>query len=224
MAEFDPRMVAERVAEEASLILTDDQAQKLAKFASLLLKWNKVYNLTSIKEPEEVVRLHLIDSLLLVEKFEEAGRGARKVLDVGSGGGLPAVPLAIMRPDIEVTMVDSVQKKVIFLRQAIAACRLMKNARAIHVRVEQITDQKFEVITSRAFASLEDMVNLTKGALASNGLWLAMKAKVPEEEIAKLPEGVCVEKVVQLGRENSEFERHLIILKPWGLEKKFEGV
>ncbi len=211
--EFTAAEIRDKVREEIALELTDDQAERLARFATLLLKWNKTYNLTSIKSAEDVVRLHIADSLTLVQHFDEMVGAVKTVLDVGSGGGLPAIPLAIMRPDLSVTLVDAVQKKTIFQRQACVACRL-SNAKALHVRVETLGDQKYEVITCRAFASLKDMIELTRGLLAENGRWLAMKGKIPDDEIAELPDDVEIEKELPLTLENGKIDRVLIVLKP----------
>ncbi len=210
--EFAFTDVKERVQLEIGLELTQDQAEKLARFASLLLKWNKAYNLTSIRDPEEVLRLHLSDSLTLVQHWDELVVNVHTVLDVGSGGGLPAIPLAIMRPDLDVTMVDAVQKKTIFQRQACLTCRL-ENAYAVHARVETLNNRSYDVVTSRAFSSLKDMVDLTRNLLCDNGRWIAMKGKFPEEEIAELPEEVEVEKTYQLTLGQGQIERVLIVLK-----------
>lgn len=210
--EFSASDIRAKVSEEIGLDLTNEQAEKLARFTVLLLKWNKTYNLTSIENPDDVVRLHIADSLTLVQHFDELVPGVRTVLDVGSGGGLPAVPLAVMRPDLYVTMVDAVQKKTIFQRQACVACGL-KNARAVHARVETLKGNKYDIVTSRAFASLSLMVELTRELLADDGRWLAMKGKTPDEEIAELPEDVEVEKQVALTLGNGKIDRVLIILK-----------
>lgn len=211
-AEFIAAEIQEKVLEEIGLELSLSQAERLTRFATLLLKWNKAYNLTSIKNPEEVVRLHIADSLTLVQHFDELVGEAKRVLDVGSGGGLPAIPLAIMRPDLDVTMVDAVQKKTIFQRQAAVTCQL-PNAKAIHARVESIRGEKYDVVTSRAFASLKDMINLTRDLLTDDGRWLAMKGKFPETEIEDLPVDVEVEKQLQLTLGKGKIERVLIVLK-----------
>lgn len=210
--EFNAVEIQEKVRDDIGLVLTQVQAERLALFASLLLKWNKAYNLTSIKNPEEVVRLHIADSLTLVQNFDELAGTAKCVLDVGSGGGLPAIPLAIMRPDLDITMVDAVQKKTIFQRQACLTCHL-SNAKALHARIESLSGRKYDVITSRAFASLKDMVALTRSLLSDNGRWLAMKGKLPEEEIKDLPNDVEVEKQVRLTLGKGEIDRVLIVLK-----------
>ena len=214
--DFDPSVILEKIQEEEELKqleVTDEQAKKLARFSSLLLRWNAVYNLTSIKDPDDVVKLHIIDSLTLVKHLDElAPAKMETVLDVGSGGGLPAIPLAIMRPDLKVTMVDAVQKKIIFLRQVCGGCRLT-NAQALHLRVEQMKGEKYDVITSRAFSSLKTMVTLTRHLLAEDGRWIAMKGKFPESEIQELPEAVKTEKEIFIRLNQGELERVLIGMK-----------
>ena len=119
--DFQASEIQAKVRDEIQLELSEDQAEKLARFSSLLLRWNNAYNLTSIKNPEDVVRLHIADSLTLVQHFSDLVGDVKNVLDVGSGGGLPAIPLAIMRPDLRITMVDAVQKKTLFQKQACVA-------------------------------------------------------------------------------------------------------
>lgn len=212
MYTFDPLEIQKKSEEILGLEVPVQCAEKLALYAQLLLKWNASYNLTSIKNPEDVMTLHLMDSLSLVKNFDDLAGGRKTVLDVGSGGGLPAIPLAIMRPDLSVTMVDAVQKKVIFLRQCIALCKLT-NARALHTRIEKLTGAGYGVVTSRAFASLEDMVSWTKHLLAPDGIWLAMKGKFPQEEIDALPPEIVVEKSQPVNIDQGQFERHLLVLK-----------
>lgn len=207
---LDAASIQKRAMELLAMELTEDQAQKLSRFADLLIKWNASYNLTSITSPKDVLDLHLVDSLALAKCSGDLLDGSKTVLDVGSGGGLPAIPLAIVRPELEITMVDAVQKKTIFQRQAVSMLRL-KNIKAEHTRVEQIKDRTFDVITSRAFASLADMIHLTEHLLAPGGVWLAMKGKFPQEEVDALPQNVSVSTVFTV--ENMKVERHLIALK-----------
>lgn len=207
---LDAASIQKRAMELLAMELTEDQAQKLSRFADLLIKWNASYNLTSITSPKDVLDLHLVDSLALAKCSSDLLDGSKTVLDVGSGGGLPAIPLAIVRPELEITMVDAVQKKTIFQRQAISMLRL-KNIKAEHTRVEQIKDRTFDVITSRAFASLADMIHLTEHLLAPGGVWLAMKGKFPQEEVDALPQNVSISTVFTV--ENMKVERHLIALK-----------
>lgn len=210
--EFLASEIQTKVRDEIQLELTEDQAEKLARFSSLLLRWNNAYNLTSIKNPEDVVRLHIADSLTLVQHFSDLVGEVKNVLDVGSGGGLPAIPLAIMRHDLQITMVDTVQKKTIFQKQACVTCRL-SNVEPIHARIETLKGKTFEVVTSRAFASLKDMVELTRDVLSEDGRWLAMKGKFPDQEIAELPSDIEVEKKLLLTLGNGKIERVLIVLK-----------
>lgn len=210
MQSLDAASIQKRAMELLAMELTEDQAQKLSRFADLLIKWNESYNLTSITSPKDVLDLHLLDSLALAKCSGDLLNGSKTVLDVGSGGGLPAIPLAIVRPELEITMVDAVQKKTIFQRQAISMLRL-KNIKAEHTRVEQIKDRTFDVITSRAFASLSDMIHLTEHLLAPGGVWLAMKGKFPQEEVDALPQNVSISTVFTV--ENMKVERHLIALK-----------
>lgn len=210
MQSLDAASIQKRAMELLAIELTEDQAQKLSRFADLLIKWNESYNLTSITSPKDVLDLHLVDSLALAKCSGDLLNGSKTVLDVGSGGGLPAIPLAIVRPELEITMVDAVQKKTIFQRQAISMLRL-KNIKAEHTRVEQIKDRTFDVITSRAFASLSDMIHLTEHLLAPGGVWLAMKGKFPQEEVDALPQNVSISTVFTV--ENMKVERHLIALK-----------
>ena len=210
MQSLDAASIQKRAMELLAMELTEDQAQKLSRFADLLIKWNESYNLTSITSPKDVLDLHLVDSLALAKCSGDLLNGSKTVLDVGSGGGLPAIPLAIVRPELEITMVDAVQKKTIFQRQAISMLRL-KNIKAEHTRVEQIKDRTFDVITSRAFASLSDMIHLTEHLLAPGGVWLAMKGKFPQEEVDALPQNVSISTVFTV--ENMKVARHLIALK-----------
>ena len=210
MQSLDAASIQKRAMELLAMELTEDQAQKLSRFADLLIKWNESYNLTSITSPKDVLDLHLVDSLALAKCSGDLLNGSKTVLDVGSGGGLPAIPLAIVRPELEITMVDAVQKKTIFQRQAISMLRL-KNIKAEHTRVEQIKDRTFDVITSRAFASLSDMIHLTEHLLAPGGVWLAMKGKFPQEEVDALPQNVSISTIFTV--ENMKVERHLIALK-----------
>lgn len=192
----------------------DAQAvRRLADFGRLLARWNAVHNLTAIRSPVEVLTHHLLDSLALVPPLVRLSQGrAVRVLDVGAGGGLPGIPLAIARPEVDVTLVDAVQKKVAFITQAQLELRL-RNARALHARVETLKLPPFDFITSRAFASLRDFVTLTRGQLAPGGWWLAMKGVVPHQEMAELPEGIAVQDVLELAVPGLAEARHLVVLR-----------
>lgn len=184
----------------------------LGCFADLLLRWNRTYNLTAIREESEVVTHHLLDSAALVPMIAKIAPEAKTLLDVGSGGGLPAVPTALLRPDLSVHAVDTVKKKVTFLQQAQIELGL-KNFRAHHARVENLRLSPFDVITSRAFASLADFTSLTEHLLKPSGLWLAMKGVVPEEEIAALPDFVRVREILPLTVPGLNESRHLIVME-----------
>ena len=191
---------------ELGLDLPAEAQHKLLAFRDLLLKWNKTYNLTALRDPEQAVSHHLLDSLAILP---HVGDGA--LLDVGSGGGLPGIPLAIARPALSVTMVDTVQKKATFLQQAAIELGL-KNVTAHHARVEEMNGQ-FAQISSRAFAELKLFIELTRHLLAPGGRWLAMKGIRPDDEIAALPAGIVVDHIIPLSVPGLDAERHLIILK-----------
>ena len=181
------------------------QAQLLA-FRDLLLKWNKTYNLTALRDPDQAISHHLLDSLAILPHV-----GDGPLLDVGSGGGLPGIPLAITRPTLSVSMVDTVQKKATFLQQAAIQLGL-KNVTAYHARVEQLPGQ-YAQISSRAFAELKLFTDLTRHLLAPGGRWLAMKGVRPDDEIATLPADIVVNQIIPLHVPGLDAERHLIILK-----------
>jgi 16S rRNA (guanine527-N7)-methyltransferase len=188
------------------LDLPDVAQQKLLAFRDLLLKWNKTYNLTALRDPQQAIAHHLLDSLAILPHV-----GPGPLLDVGSGGGLPGIPLAIARPDLTVCMVDAVQKKTTFLQQVVIELGL-RNVTVHHARVEEMVGQ-FAQITSRAFAELTLFVDLTRHLLAPGGRWLAMKGVRPDSEIAALPAGIVVDAIIPLTVPGLEAERHLIILK-----------
>lgn len=188
------------------------QLDALLGHVALLQRWNATYNLTSVREPEQMLIQHLADCLAVIEPLGqrlEAGR----LLDVGSGGGLPGVVIAIMRPGINVTCVDSVGKKAAFIQQVAGELRL-RNLHAEHARVEQLKAAPFDVIVSRAFASLADFSALTRRHLAANGIWMAMKGKSPAEELAELPADVELFHVEQLTVPGLDAERCLIWMRP----------
>ncbi|WP_374325130.1 16S rRNA (guanine(527)-N(7))-methyltransferase RsmG [Azonexus sp.] len=186
--------------------LPDATQQQLLAFRDLLLKWNKTYNLTALRDPAQAISHHLLDSLAILPYV---GDGA--LLDVGSGGGLPGIPLAIARPQLSVRMVDTVQKKATFLLQAAIQLGL-KNVAVDHARVEELSGQ-YAQISSRAFAELKLFVELTRHLLAPDGRWLAMKGVRPDDEIAALPANIVVDRIVPLSVPGLDAERHLIILK-----------
>ena len=189
--------------------LNDSTQAQLLDFAALLLKWNRVYNLTAVRDPKEVITHHILDSLSLLPPLMSHTQGlATRVLDVGSGGGLPGVVLAICRPELDVTCVDAVAKKAAFIQQVAGTLALPK-LHGLHARVETLA-ATWPVITSRAFASLADFTAWSKPALAPGGRWLAMKGKHPTQELAELPPGVRVFHVEPLSVPGLDAQRCLV--------------
>lgn len=188
--------------------LSDTQGEQLLAYGTLMLKWNKVYNLTAVRDPAGVMTHHLLDSLAAVAPLQREWAGKGRLLDVGSGGGLPGVVIAIMRPDIEVSCLDAVAKKAAFVQQVAAELEL-PNLRGLHARVESLAGS-YEVISSRAFASLPDFFNGSVHLLTPGGVWLAMKGKVPSDELAALPAGVAVFHVEQLTVPGLDAERCIV--------------
>lgn len=179
---------------------------RLLDYLELMDKWNQAYNLTAIRNPLEMVDKHLLDSLSLLPHVADGA-----LLDVGAGAGLPGLVLAIVKPGLEVTTVDAVAKKVRFMEHAIRTLKL-PNARALHTRIEEL-DGRYGQITSRAFASLEDFLNLTRHLLAPGGHWLAMKGQIPHDELAALPAWAAVLETPPLHAPAALGERHLIVLR-----------
>lgn len=200
------------------LALTDAQLALCLDYLDLLGKWGKVYNLTAILDPQEMLTHHLLDSLAVVGPLRRhlagAGLETARLLDVGSGAGLPGVLVAIACPNVAVTCVDTVAKKVAFIQQAAVTLRL-SNLRGLHARVETLREG-YDVVSSRAFASLADFVTWSGAALAGQGVWLAMKGKHPADEIAALPEGVEVFHVEQLQVPGLDAERCIVWLRKKG--------
>jgi 16S rRNA (guanine527-N7)-methyltransferase len=203
---------------ELHLSLSDDQVRDLLYFQNLIGKWNKVYNLTAVREQAEMMTHHLLDSLAAVEPLQKylQGRGlsAANLLDVGSGAGLPGVVLAICFPTLAVTCVDTVGKKAAFIKHVSLALGL-SNLTGLHARVETIT-QPFDVICSRAFASLSDFTVWSQAALAPGGAWMALKGKHPAEELSMLPPDVAVFHVEPLAVPGLAAERCIIWLQKVG--------
>lgn len=194
------------------LSLTDRQCQQLLSYLELLGKWNKVYNLTAVRNPNEMLTHHLLDSLAVIGPLRRHTQGrAIRLLDVGSGGGLPGVVIAVCCPEIDVTCVDAVAKKTSFIQQAALTLGL-PNLRSLHSRVENVAD-RFDVVTSRAFASLSDFTEWSTGALAEEGVWLAMKGRYPDDELAQLSPLVNVFHVEQLDVPGLDAERCIVWMR-----------
>ena len=195
------------------LDLGPDQQKQLLDYVALIQKWNKVYNLTALRDPADMLTHHLLDSLTAVAPLTRHTQGrAVRLLDVGSGGGLPGVVLAICMPELDVTCVDTVAKKAAFVQQVAVSLKL-PNLRGLHARVESLTDP-YAVICSRAFASLPDFVTWSRSALAEGGVWMAMKGKNPQDEIDALPADVKVFHVEPLTVPGLDVERCMVWMKP----------
>ena len=191
------------------LDVTPAQQDKLMDYLAMMFKWNAVYNLTSLRDPMQMVTHHLLDSLAAVPAFA----AARNVLDVGSGGGLPGIVLAIVRPDMIVSMIDTVHKKTAFLTQVKAQLSLA-NVTVYTARVEQLqVSDKFDVITSRAFADLSDFVNWSSHLLADGGRYIALKGVAPKDEQERLPAEWRVAGVEPLHVPKLDAERHLVFIE-----------
>lgn len=196
--------LAEGVAQMGLQVSTVTQ-ERLLSYLALLAKWNKVYNLTAVREPMEMVTLHLLDSLSVLPYI----KGPR-LLDVGSGGGLPGIVLAICLPELQVTTIDTVQKKAIFMRQAKGELGL-DNLQVVHARVEAFEAEPFDQIISRAFAEINLFIELTRHLLTKNGHWLAMKGVSPQRDLALLE--VKKSAVYPLSVAGLQAERHLAIIE-----------
>lgn len=205
------------------LTLTDEQVTHLLRYLDLVARWNKTYNLTAVRDPNEMLTQHLLDCLAVVRPVAHAaaelaeagvmGKGAGlRLLDVGSGAGLPGVVLAITQPGWAVTCVDTVGKKAAFIRQVGVELGL-RNLTATHQRVEEMTAAPFHIVTSRAFASLLDFVSLTRERLASGGVWAAMKAKLSDEERAAVPADVQMFHVEPLAVPGLDAQRCVVWLR-----------
>lgn len=209
---------------DLSLPLDDLQIARLLDYQALIQKWNKVYNLTALRDPVEMLRHHLLDSLAVIGPLRRQlvaqaetkldtpnDRAKPKLLDAGSGAGLPGVVVAIACPDVAVDCVDAVAKKAAFIQQVAATLRLA-NLRGLHVRIEHLAG-RYSVISARAFSSLSDLVGLSSPALAEHGIWLAMKGKHPADEIAALPANVEVFHVEPLLVPGLDAERCIVWMR-----------
>jgi 16S rRNA (guanine527-N7)-methyltransferase len=216
----DLRTTLQAGLQTLQLALDERQVSLLLDYLGLLQKWNKVYNLTAVRDPAEMMTHHLLDSLAAIKPLLlHVGDRAAKLLDVGSGGGLPGVVIAIACPQIDVTCVDTVAKKAAFIQQAAATLKL-PNLRGLHARVESLnalSGQGYDVVCSRAFASLVDFTNWSQAALNPGGVWMAMKGKHPGDELATLQSeagAVDVFHVEQLQVPGLDAERCIVWMRP----------
>ena len=209
------RATVRAAAEALGLALSDDQAERLLAYLALLQRWNATYNLTAIRNPDAMWLQHGLDCMAAVPAVRtllNEGRRLR-ILDVGSGGGLPGVVWALLLPQADVVCVDAVGKKAAFIRQAAGALRL-PNLQSRHARVEDLSEAPFDLIASRAFASLADFTRLTRRLLAPGGRWLAMKGKPPADELAALDPQTLMFHVEPLAVPGLDAERCLVWLQP----------
>jgi len=205
--------------DDLGLVLSVDQQTQLLAYMGLIAKWTKVYNLTAVRDANEMLTHHLLDSLAvmaplrreLVKLVLPEGQTQLSLLDVGAGAGLPGIVIAITCPEVSVTCVDTVAKKAAFIQQVAATLKL-PNLKGLHARVESLT-RPYDVVCSRAFASLVDFTTWSKSALASHGVWMAMKGKHPDQELAVLPESVKVFHVEQLQVPGLDAERCIIWMR-----------
>jgi 16S rRNA (guanine527-N7)-methyltransferase len=202
----------EEGASALGLALDAAQQQQLLDYLALLGKWNRVYNLTAVRDPAEMLTHHLLDSLAVVAPLARMAPGATRLLDVGSGGGLPGVVVAICRPDLRVDCVDTVGKKAAFIQQVAASLRL-PGLRGVHARVEQVGEH-YDVVSSRAFASLADFTAWSRQALGTGGIWMAMKGRHPADEVAALPPDVDMFHVEPLAVPGLDAERCIVWMRP----------
>ncbi|EDW0110950.1 16S rRNA (guanine(527)-N(7))-methyltransferase RsmG [Salmonella enterica] len=194
--------------DEAGISLTDHQKTLLVAYVDMLHKWNKAYNLTSVRDPAEMVVRHILDSIVVAPYLQ-----GQRFIDVGTGPGLPGIPLAIVLPDAHFTLLDSLGKRVRFLRQVQHELRL-ENITPVQSRVEAYpSEPPFDGVISRAFASLNDMVSWCHHLPGEKGRFYALKGQLPEDEIASLPDEFSVESVEKLRVPQLEGERHLVIIK-----------
>jgi 16S rRNA (guanine527-N7)-methyltransferase len=223
MSAADPLDRLRRAAAQLQLDLSDTQFHWLLTYLDLIAKWNKVYNLTAVRDPEEMLVQHLFDGLAVVGPLRRYTGGQRvRLLDVGSGAGLPGVVIAICCPEVQVDCVDTVGKKAAFIQQA-AGQLVLANLRGLHERVENLKGP-YDIICSRAFASLPDFVAWSGGALAQQGVWLAMKGKRPDSEIAELsPAAAEVFHVEQLAVPELAAERCIVWLRRPGRAESATG-
>lgn len=202
------RRIADGIA-ELGLELPEQAAARFARYLELIAKWNRIHNLTAVREPEQMVVLHLLDSLTLLPHLGNA----KRVLDVGTGAGLPGIPLALARPDLEVTLLDSSHKKCAFLEQAKGELDL-PNVAVVCERIERWKPQaRFDVVVSRAFSELADFVTQARHIVAPGGRLIAMKGVYPFEEIARLPATHRVASVLELRVPQLEAKRHLVFVE-----------
>jgi len=194
--------------EQLGVAVSPETQQRLLQYVALLQKWNKTHNLTAVREPLQMVTRHVLDSLAVLPHLQ-----GTRLIDVGTGAGLPGIPLALARPDLQVTLLDSTHKKTVFLQQACIELQLT-NVSVVCERVEAFQPQdKFDSVISRAFSDLGEFVKLARHLCAPGGALLAMKGVYPYEELALLPADVAVEQVIPLDVPGLKEQRHLVVIR-----------
>ncbi|MBA0206815.1 MULTISPECIES: 16S rRNA (guanine(527)-N(7))-methyltransferase RsmG [Pectobacterium] len=204
------RNTLDNLLNAAGIVISDKQKNLLIQYVDMLNKWNKAYNLTSVRDPQQMLVRHIMDSIVV-----EPHLHGQRFIDVGTGPGLPGIPLAIVRPDSHFTLLDSLGKRVRFLRQVQHELQL-ENITPVQSRVEEFpAEPPFDGVISRAFASLHDMISWCNHLPARPaGRFYALKGVLPEDELSSLPQGVSLDQVVRLSVPDLEGERHLVVLKP----------
>ncbi|HGY3718650.1 16S rRNA (guanine(527)-N(7))-methyltransferase RsmG [Citrobacter sp. Res13-Sevr-PEB04-36] len=198
-----------RLLADAGISLTDHQKNQLIAYVDMLHKWNKAYNLTSVRDPNDMLVRHILDSIVVAPHLQ-----GERFIDVGTGPGLPGIPLSIVRPEAHFTLLDSLGKRVRFLRQVQHELKL-ENITPVQSRVEDFpSEPPFDGVISRAFASLNDMVSWCHHLPGQSGRFYALKGMLPEDEIASLPAEFSVEFVEKLRVPQLDGERHLVVIKP----------
>ena len=198
-----------RLLADAGISLTDHQKNQLIAYVDMLHKWNKAYNLTSVRDPNEMLVRHIMDSIVVAPYLQ-----GERFIDVGTGPGLPGIPLSIVRPEAHFMLLDSLGKRVRFLRQVQHELALT-NITPVQSRVEEFpSEPPFDGVISRAFASLNDMVSWCHHLPGQNGRFYALKGQLPEDEIASLPAEFSIESVEKLRVPQLDGERHLVVIKP----------
>nr|WP_314741540.1 16S rRNA (guanine(527)-N(7))-methyltransferase RsmG [uncultured Haemophilus sp.] len=197
----------DRLLSQAKIQITDHQKQQLLDFVKLLDKWNKAYNLTSVRDPEEMLVKHIMDSLVVSPYLDGS-----QFIDVGTGPGLPGIPLAIINPDKQFTLLDSLGKRITFIKNAVRELKL-SNVTPVLSRVEEFQEQQFDCVLSRAFASLNDMINWCYHLPNASGCFYALKGQYQTEEVAEITKPVEVLEVIKLDVPELVGERHLVVLE-----------
>ncbi|MFW5446899.1 MAG: 16S rRNA (guanine(527)-N(7))-methyltransferase RsmG [Methylophagaceae bacterium] len=192
--------------DELKLTLSQAQLEELVRYVQLLDKWNKVYNLTSVRDPIDMISRHILDSLAILPYVS-----GDSLLDVGTGAGLPGIPLAIAQPELAITLLDSNSKKTRFLQQAKAELAL-SNTTVVHARIEQAELPKYDMVTARAFAKIDEIIDLAGRHCDDAGSLLLMKATKPEDELSEMMDDFKLQQVVSLNVPGCAGERHLVCL------------